>query len=180
MSKTKIKCPKAVFCTASAHECHNKTTNIGLGLVLHSSVIIQFAKASHFLRKGLRGQDTNMFKSQPFSDKLLEKMKGKGSFFSTHRADQSDRQVHSSIMSGCLNTHQQLVYLILGWGALSETAGTLLQQRVISATFRTGQRHQMRKMKQMGDFHQQLSLPELQIKHLNTRMVLPAHSVGTN
>lgn len=56
-----------------------------------------------------------------------------------------------------------------GLGALSETAGTLLQQRVISATFRTGQRHQMRKMKQMGDFHQQLSLPELQIKHLNTQ-----------
>lgn len=87
MSETKIKCPQAVFCIASAHKSHNKTTNIGLGLVLHCPVIIWFAKASHFPRKGLRGQTTNTFKSQPFSEKLLEKIKGKGSFFSTQRSD---------------------------------------------------------------------------------------------
>lgn len=86
MSKTKIMCSQAVFCTASVHKSHNKTTNIGLGLVLRCPVIIQFAKASHFPRKGLGGQATNTFKSQSFSDKLLEKIKGKGSFSSTHRS----------------------------------------------------------------------------------------------
>lgn len=87
MSETKIKCSQAVFCTASVPKSHNKTANIGLGLVLHCPVIIWFAKASHFPRKGLRGQATNTCKSQPFSDMLLEKIKGKGSFSSTHRSD---------------------------------------------------------------------------------------------
>lgn len=79
-------CPQAVFCTASVHNSHNKTANIDLGLVLCCPVIMCFEKASHFPRKGLGGQATNVFKKSTISGKLLKKIKGKGSFSSTHRS----------------------------------------------------------------------------------------------
>lgn len=95
MSKTKIMFPQAVFRTAAVRDSRNKTANIGLGLVLHCPVIIQFEEASHFPRKGLGGQATNIFKSQPFIQaSYSKKLRGRAvSSLLTDQVSQADKSI---------------------------------------------------------------------------------------
>lgn len=87
-------CPQAVFCTALAWNSRYKAENIGLGLFLHCPAIIQFEKASYFPRKGLEGQATNIFRSQPFSGKLLKKIRGRAvSSLLTDQVSQADKSI---------------------------------------------------------------------------------------
>lgn len=93
MSKTKIMCPQAAFCTPSVHNSHNKTANMGLGLVLCCPVIIRFEKASHFPRKGLGGQAT-FSRVNLFQASYSKKLRGRAiSPLLTDQVSQTDKSI---------------------------------------------------------------------------------------